>query len=113
MSQDDKRHSKRIGFQAAVLFGLEKPPCHWAYITNISDTGIFIKTNLVFKAGKKLYVTVKDDKGDYEMEGMVMRAKKIPPAFAREGKSGMGVELIRYDEDLLALYREKLEAETA
>ena len=111
MSQNDKRHSKRIGFQAAVLFGLEKPPRHWAYITNISDTGIFIKTNLIFPAGKKLYVTVKDDKGDYEMEGTIMRAEKIPPAFAREGESGMGVELVRYDEDLLEIYRKKLEAE--
>ena len=113
MSQGEKRQSKRIGFQAAVLFGPEKPPRHWACITNISDTGIFIKTNLVFKEGKKLYITVKDGKGDYEMEGTVMRAKKIPPAFAREGMSGMGVELSKYDEDLLALYREKLSAKPA
>ena len=112
MSDENKRQSKRVGLQRAVLFGPEKPPKHWAYITNISDKGIFIKTSIVYPESTVIYITIKDEGGvDHEMVGEVMRTKKIPPAFYREGVSGMGVHLLVFEEEFLDLYRQKMENE--
>lgn len=111
MSSSNKRDSKRIGYQKPVLFGTEKPPKNWAYITDISDAGLFIKTNIVYQEGKNIHITVKDDGVDHEMEGVVMRFKKVPPAQGWQERSGMGIKLTSFDSEFLKNYRAKLEAE--
>ena len=108
MAVDERRNNERVALKKAVIFGLDKPPAHWAYITDISDEGLFIKTNIIYRAGTQLYITLKDEEGaEQQMTGEVMRAKKIPPAFAAEGMSGMGVKLISYDAKLLELLKVK------
>ena len=109
MTTDEKRKSERIEFHKPILFGQEKPPTKWAYIIDISEKGLFIKTNIVYSEGTVLYLTVKDNKGvDHEMVGEVMRSRKIPPAFYKEGISGMGINLLTYEEEFLELYRKQL-----
>ena len=107
MSNEEKRHNERLKFQRAVLFGTEKPPRHWAYISNISSDGIFIKTNMVFRSGTELHIIIKEKDGnDCEMTGEVMRANKIPPAFSYEGKSGMGIRLTTNKDDFFNKYED-------
>lgn len=107
MSNDEKRHKERWKFKRAVLFGPDKPPKHWAYITNISNDGIFIKTNMVFSSGTELHIIIKEKDGnDCVMTGEVMRASKIPPAFSSEGKSGMGIKLTAYKEEFFNKYED-------
>ena len=112
MTTDEKRKSERIGFHKPILFGQEKPPTKWAYIVDISEKGLFIKTNIVYAEGTVLYLTVKDDGGvDHEMVGEVMRSRKIPPAFYKDGISGMGINLLAYEEELLEIYRKEIKEE--
>ena len=112
MTTDEKRNSERVGFNKPILFGQEKPPTKWAYIVDISEKGLFIKTNIVYPEGTVLYLTIKDEHGvDHELVGEVMRSRKIPPAFYKEGLSGMGINLLACEEDLLELYKKKLEEE--
>ncbi|MDH3974507.1 MAG: PilZ domain-containing protein [Deltaproteobacteria bacterium] len=112
MAIDEKRTSERIGFNKPILFGLERPPAKWAYIIDISEKGLFIKTNIIYPEGTVLYLTIKDEKGvDHELVGEVMRFRKIPPAFYKEGLSGMGINLLTYEEEFLEVYRKKLEEE--
>jgi len=109
MTDDEKRRSKRIEFPNPILFGDEKPPEKWAYIIDISERGLFIKTNIVYPAGTVLYLLLKDKKGiEHEMVGEVMRSKKIPPAFYKEGVSGMGINLLTYEEEFLRVYRNEV-----
>lgn len=112
MSIDEKRKSERVGYHKPILFGLEKPPTKWAYIIDISEKGLFIKTNIVYPEGTVLYLIIKDDKGvNHELVGEVMRSRKIPPAFYKEGLSGMGINLLSFEDDFLKVYRKKLEEE--
>lgn len=111
MTIDEKRKSERVGFNKPILFGPRKPPTKWAYIIDISEKGIFIKTNIIYPEGTVLYLTIKDDHGvDHELVGEVMRSKKIPPAFYKEGISGMGINLLTYDKSFLEVYRKKLDS---
>ncbi len=110
MGSEEKRHNERLKLQRAVLFGTEKPPRHWAYITNISGEGIFIKTNMVFRSGTKLHIIIKEKDQNHEMTGEVMRANKVPPAFSSEGMSGMGIKLIKFNKEVMERYEEIFKA---
>src|SRR5580692_5170049 len=97
MSDDDKRADGRVTinkeFESFDAFIQE-------YVTNISRTGVFIKSQTPLDIGTRVnlrFTVIMDDIETIEGIGEVVRVEKDPP--------GMGVvfrELTSYSKDLLA-----------
>jgi hypothetical protein len=96
MGEDDKRENDRLTinkeFESFDAFIQE-------YVTNISRTGVFIKSSSPLKVGTKVnlrFTVIMDDIETIEGVGEVVRVEKDPP--------GMGVvfrELSGYSKDLI------------
>jgi Tfp pilus assembly protein PilZ len=96
MSDDDKRENDRLTinkeFESFDAFIQE-------YVTNISRTGVFIKSSTPLKVGTQvnlLFTVIMDDIETIEGIGEVVRVEKDPP--------GMGVvfrELSAYSKGLI------------
>jgi len=96
MSDDDKREGQRVTinkeFESFDAFIQE-------YVTNISRTGVFIKSQQPLPVGTRVnlrFTVIMDDIQTIEGVGEVVRVEKDPP--------GMGVvfrELSAYSKDLI------------
>ncbi|MFQ5353352.1 MAG: PilZ domain-containing protein [Thermodesulfobacteriota bacterium] len=105
---EERRISKRVPFRSNVRFGPAEPPQFTALITDISDTGTYIKSNRIFPAGTKLFLVIETPEGPFKAQGIVAWAKKAPPHLMRHMQSGMGISFTEVDRGLIDLYREKL-----
>ena len=105
----DKRDSRRIPFRVMLDYGLSDPPEHRSFATDLSDTGVCIKTNKVFKPGLELYMNIEIGDKAYKAYGVIMWAKVVPPRLVRVVKNGMGVRFIYMDPGLLEEYNKKRE----
>ena len=95
----NKRRNDRIGKRLFVRFGKEKPD-KVGFTEDVSETGLFIKTNTVFNPGThlKLELTLPDEKV-IQVAGLVMWAKQVPQNLLRfTKKCGMGVRLTQNSE---------------
>ena len=101
----EKRESKRVSFRKVVRYGPALPPKYRGYVVDLSASGIYIKTNNVFKPGTRLYIAIEDGKSVHIVEGEVKSAKKVPAALARSVKCGMGVEFAEPHKKLLGIYQ--------
>jgi len=100
----EKRGKRRFLKRLSVRFGDQKPD-RAAFTHDLSSTGIFLKTTVVFPPNTKLYIelTLPDEKV-IRCRGIVMWAKRIPPALSRIiQKHGMGVHLLEMPEEYKAL----------
>ncbi len=100
--------NKRVPFRVIVRYGLERPPKLNSFITDFSDTGVYLKANRVFKPGTNLFMTIEVNGVSYECEGVVSWSKKVPRGMERSAKSGMGIKFSSLPDELLELYNEKL-----
>lgn len=110
----EKRKSKRLDYKKPVEFGLVRfgpppdPPKYKGYVVDMSDSGLFIKTDRVFKTGIKLDIEIQDGDKCYKVEGTVASSNKVPPALANTVKSGMGIIIANHDPELLRIYKDKI-----
>lgn len=104
---DRKRTTNRIAFRYTVRYGPKIPPEFTSFITNLSDTGLCIKTNKVYSPGTKLYLIIEAAGSAFNAEGIVVWAKSTSPSLVRHVKNGMGIKFTQVDEGLLRLYRAK------
>ncbi|MBI5560812.1 MAG: PilZ domain-containing protein [Deltaproteobacteria bacterium] len=103
-----KRTTNRIVFRYTVRYGPRKPPEFVSFVTNLSDTGLCIKTNNVFSPGTHIYMVIElPGNLSFNAEGTVMWAKKAPPGLVRHVKNGMGIKFTQVDDGLLTIYRTK------
>lgn len=107
MSTESTRISKRVPFRYTVFYGPTNPPEHTSFVTDISETGICIKTNTVYKPGTKLYLVIETPTKSYEAEGIVAWARKAPQRMIHIVKNGMGIKFTRVEKELIELYKEK------
>ena len=103
----EKRSSKRIPFRVMLGYGPKDPPSNRSFATDLSDTGVCIKTNRVFKPGVELHMNFEVKKKAYKAYGIIMWAKVVPPRLVRMVKNGMGIRFIYMDPGLLEEYNEK------
>lgn len=91
----EKRDKRRFLKRLFVRFGDQKPE-HVGFTHDLSATGIFLKTNNVFPPNTRLQIELTlPDETTLCCRGVVMWAKRIPPALSRMiQKHGMGVRLI-------------------
>jgi len=103
----EKRESKRVGFRKPVRYGPTLPPKYRGYVEDLSPTGIYIRTNQVFKPGTYLHIVIEDGDSVHIVEGEVKSAKRVPAPLANSVKCGMGIEFAEPHEKLLNIYRGK------
>ncbi len=100
----EKRGKKRVLKRLSVRFGVQKPD-HTAFTHDLSSSGFFLKTTTVFAPNTRLQIelTLPDEKVIH-VRGIVMWAKRIPPAFNRMiQKHGMGIHLFDIPDEYKAL----------
>ncbi|HZX35181.1 MAG TPA: PilZ domain-containing protein [Thermodesulfobacteriota bacterium] len=108
MDATNKRISKRVPFRSIVKYGPFPPPEHTSFVVDLSDTGVGIRTNKVFKPGTELHMNFElDEKTTCHAVGIVQWAKTAPGGLTMLVKAGMGVRFTRMEEGLLAVYKEK------
>ena len=100
--------NKRVPFRVLVRYGLERPLQFNSFITDFSDTGVYLKANKVFKPGESLLMTIEVNGDSYDCEGTVSWSKRVPQGFERSIKSGMGIRFSSLPKQLLDIYVEKL-----
>jgi Tfp pilus assembly protein PilZ len=96
----DRRRSRRWPRQLDVRFwkrGEEGHPTH-AVSTNVSKTGIFLRTQQVLPSGTRLRLEVSCAGRSFVSEGVVMRALRTPASLQAAMPSGMGVRFLRIEE---------------
>ena len=89
----EKRARQRRKTRLPVRFGAEKPE-KMGLITDISARGVYIATNSILPPGSAVRVEVAVPGGEpLQLDGRVMRTRRVPPAFVMTSKGGMGVRL--------------------
>jgi Tfp pilus assembly protein PilZ len=106
---DCKRTNKRVALRTTIKYGLEKPPTHTSFVTDLSVTGVCIKANRVFKPGSKLFLTLFIADKSFDAEGVVTWSQKVPQSIVRAVKSGMGIEFTSVEQELLDICKERNE----
>jgi Tfp pilus assembly protein PilZ len=86
----EKRRIKRAKRRVMVRFGTRKVD-KTAFTKNVSETGMFLQTNTVFKPGTTIQVQAEFPDQTFSMWARVVWAKKVPPQLAHILGSGMGV----------------------
>lgn len=71
----------------------------FAYVSDISSTGIFIRTNTPMAAGTLLNLRMRDAEGPLELEGIVIWINPYRPGAADSLHPGMGVRFAELSED--------------
>jgi len=105
----EKRISPRVNIRSTVYYGTTGDTPHTAFMVDLSDTGICIKTNNVYKPGTKVFVKIDTKEEVYKAEGIVAWAKKVPPRLATLVKNGMGIRFTTIDRGLVDLYRNRVD----
>ncbi|SRR5579884_293232 len=100
----EKRGKRRYLKRLSVRFGEQKAE-RTAFTHDLSSTGIFLKTNFVLPPNTKLQIELTLPDGNVvHCRGIVMWAKRIPPAFNRVvQKYGMGIHLLNIPDEYKAL----------
>jgi len=93
--RDDKRRARRVPIRFWQR-GEEKARA--GFTTNISDSGMFIGSNLVHGRGTRLRVEVLDPLHGFVVEGVVARAIRSQPAVQSVRPSGMGIRFLQVTE---------------
>ncbi len=100
--------SKRVPFRFIVRYGTSKPLAFMSYVADMSDTGVYLKTNRVFNPGTHVYMTIEVYEDSYDCEGTVRWAKRVPPGLERITRCGMGIEFNNVPQELLDIYKNKI-----
>jgi len=87
-----------------VRYGAQKPE-RTGFTTNISPTGLHIKTNSVLPPGSLLQIEIKFPEQVFQLTARVIWAKRVPSQLAHRLHSGMGVRFVDPGEDWLDYFR--------
>lgn len=89
----EKRARQRRKTRLSIRFGAERTD-KMGLITDVSARGIYIATNAILPPGSTVRVQVPVPGGEpMQLDGRVMRARRVPPAFVMISTGGMGVRL--------------------
>jgi hypothetical protein len=90
----EKRGRQRKKTRLSIRFGAERPD-KMGLITDVSARGIYIATNAILPPGSPVRVQVPVPGSEpMQLDGRVMRSRRVPPAFVMISTGGMGVRLL-------------------
>jgi hypothetical protein len=84
------RRTQRARRRLMVRFGTEAAE-RTGFTKDISETGVFIRTNMVARPGTTLQVELQFPDRSFQLWARVVWAKKVPPQLAHLMDCGMGV----------------------
>lgn len=99
----EKRVTRRAKRRVMVRFG-EGEPNRTAFTKNLSETGLFLQSNHVFKPGTVLHVELRFPDREFSLWARVVWAKKVPPQLAHILECGMGICFIEPTPEWLAYF---------
>ena len=88
-----RRSTQRSHKRLMVRYGMETAN-RTAFTQNLSDGGMYVKTNNVLPPGTELVVEVQTDDGTFILRGVIAWAKRVPANLAHLLHAGMGIQLI-------------------
>ena len=91
-------------------YGVEKPD-RTGFTMNLSETGLFVKTNNVYKPGTTLQLELEFPERKFSMWGRVIWAKKVPPQLAHILECGMGICFVDPSAEWMEFYEAWRESE--
>lgn len=93
----DKRRKSRIRKRVRVMYGLNMPS-KVGFTSDVSESGLCIKSFLVYNPGEIILIEIETAKGDIiRAEGRIHWARRVPPNLLRKVKyAGMGVKIINF-----------------
>lgn len=104
-----KPHEKRIHNRAKrrlmVKYGTSNAD-KTAFTKNVSETGLFVQTNQVFRPGTTIQVQITFPDRSFSMWARVVWAKAVPPQLAHILECGMGVCFIDPSPEWIEFFRE-------
>lgn len=100
----EQRNTRRAKRRIMVRFG-EGTPNRTAFTKNLSETGLFLQTNHVYKPGTVLSVEMQFPDRTFATWARVVWAKKVPPQLAHILECGMGVCFLEPSPEWLAFYQ--------
>jgi hypothetical protein len=101
----DKRGPERTKRRILVRFG-DEISSRSGFTKNLSETGIFIQTNLVSRPGSMIHVELEFPEAKFTMWARVQWGKKVPPQLAHILECGMGLQFVDPPPEWAAFYRE-------
>jgi len=99
----EKRDIERTRKRIRARYGVESAD-RTAFTQNVSETGVFIKTNNVFKPGSTIQVEMEFPDRKFAMWARVIWAKKVPPQLAHILDCGMGLCFVDPSTEWLEFY---------
>ena len=99
----EKRDEGRALKRVMVRYGVDKAD-RTGFTKNLSETGVHIKTNNVFKPGSTIQVELSFPDRTFSLWARVVWAKKVPPQLAHVLECGMGVRFVEPDKDWIDFY---------
>lgn len=105
MAANEKRIVNRAKRRLMVRFGTSAAE-KTAFTKNVSETGLFVQTNSVFKPGTTIQVNIQFPDQQFSMWARVIWAKAVPPQLAHVLECGMGLCFIDPSPEWLAFFRE-------
>jgi hypothetical protein len=89
----EKRRRQRKKTHLPTRFGADRPE-RLGLITDVSDRGVYLSTNIVLAAGSPVQLQVRVPGGDdLQLAGKVMRARRVASALVTIATGGMGIRL--------------------
>lgn len=101
----EKRDIERAKKRLRVRYGVESPEKN-AFTRNLSETGLFIGSNHVFKPGTTLQVEIGFPQRKFTMWARVVWARKVPAQLAHIVDCGMGLCFVDPTPEWIDFYRE-------
>ena len=101
----EKRDIERARKRVMIRYGVESTH-KTGFSRNLSETGLFIGTNTVFKPGTTIQVEIDFPKRKFNMWARVIWAKKVPAQLAHLLDCGMGICFIDPTPEWIEHYRE-------
>ena len=102
---DRNRGATRAKRRLMVRFGIQMPE-KTGFTKDISETGLFIRTNSVLPPGRTIQVQMEFPEQTFTLWAKVIWAKKVPPQLAHIMDCGMGVNFVEPPADWLKFCKE-------
>jgi hypothetical protein len=99
----DKRTQNRAKRRMMVRYGLSTPE-KTGFTKNLSETGLFVMTNNVFKPGTTIQVQIQFPNETFSLWARVVWAKSVPPQLAHVLECGMGLCFIDPGEEWTSFF---------
>jgi hypothetical protein len=89
----EKRGRQRKKTHLPTRFGADRPE-RLGLITDVSNRGVYLSTNIVLAKGSPVQLQVRLPGGDdLQLAGKVMRARRVASALVTIATGGMGIKL--------------------